>query len=69
MDIQRINNLLSFFKRIGSQNNWNVLPFPNCQITSIRNDLTIIANDISKEYTHFGNELFRLKDMLFVNYG
>ena len=42
MDTQRINNLLSFFKRIGSQNNWNVLPFPNCQITSIRNDLTII---------------------------
>lgn len=69
MDIQRINNLLSFFKRIGLQNNWNVLPFPNCQITSIRNDLTIIANDISKEYTHFSNELFRLKDMLFVNYG
>lgn len=69
MDTQRINNLLSFFKRIGSQNNWNVLPFPNCQITSIRNDLTIIANDISKEYTHFSNELFRLKDMLFVNYG
>ena len=43
MDIQRINNLLSIFKRIGLQNNWNVLPFPNYQITSIRNDLTIIA--------------------------
>lgn len=69
MDIQRINNLLSIFKKIGSQNNWCVLPFSNCQIISIKNDLIIIANDISKEYTHFSNELFRLKDMLFVNYG
>lgn len=66
MDINRIDNLLSTLKRIGSQYNWTVMPLSNCQITFIRNELTKISSDISKERPHFSSELFRLKDILFL---
>ncbi|ADU22990.1 TIGR02391 family protein [Ruminococcus albus] len=69
MDTQRITNLLSLLKRIGSQNNWNLIPIPVGQITSIKNDLSKISYDIAIEYPHFSSELFRLKDMLFIYNG
>ena len=54
---------------MGSANNWPMLQVPPCQIAAIMNDLTKISNDISREYPHFCDELFRLKDSLFLYNG
>lgn len=69
MDTQRIKNLLSILKRIGSQCNWNVMPVLASDITSFKNEISIISMDISDRYEHFGKELFRLKDILFFDNG
>ena len=69
MDTQRIKNLFSKLKQMGSPTNWNVIPVPICQITAIKNELSRISNDISREYPHFSEELFRLKDMMFLYNG
>lgn len=69
MNVQRIKNLLMVLSNMGSHYNWNVTPVLNSDITLIRNEISSISNDISKNYPHFSSELFRLKDMLFINYG
>ena len=66
MDTQKIKDLFYKLKQMGSANNWSMLQVPPCQITAIKNDLTKISNDISREYPHFCDELFRLKDSSFL---
>ena len=69
MDTQKIKDLFHKLKQMGTLSNWNVIQVPPCQITAIKNDLSKISNDISREYPHFCEELFRLKDNLFIYNG
>ena len=66
MDTQRIKNLFGKLKQMGSPSNWSVFPVPAVQITAIRNEISIVSTDISREYPHFSEELFKLKDMMFL---
>lgn len=69
MDTQKIENLLSWMIKTGQPSNWNAIPYSNHDIITVKNELSLISNDISRQYPHFSSELFRLKDILFVHYG
>ena len=49
--------------------NWTAIPHNQLEITTIKNDLIRISQIISAEYPYFSNELFMLKDHLFIGYG
>lgn len=62
MDTQLIKNTYYRFT------NFNIgMPFCGMHITTIKNDLIKISQDIESTESFFSNELFRLKDMLFNN--
>ena len=62
MDAQLIKNTYYRFT------NFNIgMPFCGMHITTIKNDLIKISQDIKSTESFFSNELFRLKDMLFNN--
>ena len=68
MDVNRISQVMDWLNAV-SQNNSTVVPTSGHDITAIKNGLIRISEDISKEYPFFSNELFALKDKLFVGYG
>lgn len=69
MDMNRISQVFGRLKSIGNQPNCTALPVHPNEITSIKNGLIRISEDISKEFPFLSSELFTLKDMLFVGYG
>lgn len=69
MDMNRVSQVFDWLKSIGSQPNCTALLVNPTDITNIKNDLIRISQDTSKEYPFFSNELFSLKDQLFIGYG
>lgn len=69
MDNSKITNLSEILQKMSSYPNWYLMVASNQDRIFIRNELSIISNDISTQYAHFSHELFRLKDMLFLNNG
>ena len=69
MDIQRIQAVLSWMDTLGKRSDWAIIPISRMEITRIRNMIIRISQDIASEYYYFSNELFRLKDILFLTSG
>lgn len=68
-DWQKIQNVYRGLTRMGNTPNWSVIPLTQIDITTIKNDLIRVSQIIANEYHYFSNELFKLKDCLFVEYG
>lgn len=69
MDMNRISQVFGWLKSIGNQPNCTALPVHPNDITSIKNGLIRISEDIRKEFPFLSSELFTLKDKLFLGYG
>ena len=68
-DWQKIKNIHQSLTRLSSVPNWTIVTFNQWDINNIKNDLIFTSRIIAKEYAYFSNELFLLKDYLFVGYG
>lgn len=69
MNIPMIQHLLNWMTNLDSQYNWPSLQISPNDITNVKNTLIHISQDIAREYPFFSNELFTLKDRLFIGYG
>jgi uncharacterized protein (TIGR02391 family) len=65
----RVSQVFDWLKSVGSRPNCTAIPVHPDDITAIKNELIRISVDISKEHPFFSNELFTLKDQLFIGYG
>ena len=68
-DWQMIQHTYRGLVRMSNMPNWTTICHNQMDITAIKNDLIRISQIIAKEYPYFSNELFLLKDHLFVGYG
>ena len=68
-DWQFLQNFYRSFTRLSSVQNWTAIPLNRPDINAIKNDLIRISQSIASEHPHFSNELFTLKDRLFIGYG
>ena len=68
-DWQFLQNFYRSFTRLSSVQNWTAIPLNRPDINAIKNDLIRISQSIASEHPHFSNELFALKDRLFIGYG
>lgn len=69
MNIPMIQHLLNWMTNLDSQDNWSSLRISPSDITNVKNTLIHISHDIAREYPFFSDELFALKDRLFIGYG
>lgn len=69
MNINRINAVQNWLINIVNSPNCLTLPISNIDRQNIQNELIGISQDISKEFSFFSQELFILKDNMFVGYG
>lgn len=69
MNIPMIQHLLNWMTNLDSQDNWSSLRISPSDITNVKNTLIHISQDIAREYPFFSDELFTLKDRLFIGYG
>ena len=69
VDINRVRTVYGWL--INIVNNPNCMTFPVAlpDIQSIKNGLIKISHDIEKESPYFSQELFEMKDRMFVGYG
>ncbi|MBR1703469.1 MAG: hypothetical protein IJ716_16235 [Lachnospiraceae bacterium] len=69
MNLERISKLYNKMVRFQSQPNcFNILLLPQ-DIVGIKSDLTDISQDILKIFPYYSQELVRLRDILFLQYG
>lgn len=68
-DWQKIQNVFRGLACMSNTQNWVAMPHDQMEITAVKNDLIRISQITSTEYPYFSNELFGLKDHLFINYG
>lgn len=68
MNIERIQTVGQWLINISSHPNWTAMFIDSQSIVNIRNGLTLISQDIEKEYPFFSSELFTKKDSLFIGY-
>ena len=68
-DWQKIQNVFRGLVRMSNVQNWVAAPHNQMEITVVKNDLIHISQIIATEYPYFSNELFGLKDHLFIDYG
>ena len=68
-DWQKIQNVFRGLVRMSNVQNWVAAPYNQMEITVVKNDLIHISQIIATEYSYFSNELFGLKDHLFIDYG
>lgn len=69
MDTQKIQSMINWMADIGNQQNWTQNQIHRMVITNTKNKIIRISEDIKNEYPYFSDELFRLKDMLFIGFG
>lgn len=69
MDSQNVQFVINWMVDLGRRPNWTLVQISNMTITNIKNTIIRISEDIKNEYPYFGDELFRLKDMLFIGFG
>lgn len=68
-DWQKIQNVFRGLARMSNAQNWVAMPHYSMEITAVKNDLIRISQITATEYPYFSNELFELKDYLFIDYG
>ncbi|MEZ3453116.1 MAG: TIGR02391 family protein [Oscillospiraceae bacterium] len=69
MDIQQIENMHNQLYNWGNRSDWAIAQICGNDIQMIKNELTLISQNIEKEYPFFSARLFYLKDCLFIEYG
>ncbi|MBP3204058.1 MAG: TIGR02391 family protein [Lachnospiraceae bacterium] len=69
MNLERISKLYNKMVRFQSQPNcFNIILLPQ-DIRGIKSDLTDISQDIFKNFPYYSQEMVRLRDILFFQYG
>lgn len=68
-DWQKIQNVYRGLLGMSTAQNWVAMPHDKTEITVVKNDLIRISQITATEYPYFSNQLFGLKDHLFINYG
>ncbi|MDE6592028.1 MAG: TIGR02391 family protein [Oscillospiraceae bacterium] len=69
MDIKQIENIYNRLYILGDRPDWAVAQICGNDIRMIKSGLTLIAQNIEKEYPNFSARIFHLKDGLFIEYG
>lgn len=69
MDIQQIENIYNKLNNLGARPYWAIAQICGNDIRMIKNGLTLISQNIEKEYPFFSTRIFNLKDGLFIEYG
>lgn len=69
MNIERINNVCNWLITIVNNGAYTTIPMDINNILNVKNELIKISHDIEKEYPFFSNEIFTIKDLLFVYNG
>lgn len=69
MDINRVRIVYGWIINIINNPNCITLPLASPDIQNIKNGLIKISHDIERESPYFSQELFEMKDRMFVGYG
>lgn len=69
VDINRVRMVYGWLINIANNPNCMTFPVALPDIQSIKNGLIKISHDIEKESPYFSQELFEMKDRMFVGYG
>lgn len=69
MDINRVKTVYGWLINIGNNPNSTILPFAPSDIQNVKNGLIKISYDIERDFPFFSQELFEMKDRIFVGYG
>lgn len=69
MDINRINIVYDWLCNIVNNPNTMMFPVAPQDIQNVKNGLIKISHDIEKDFPFYSQELFTIKDLLFINYG
>lgn len=68
-DWQKLQNVYYGLARMSTIPNWTAILHSPSEIATVQNHLIHISQIVATEYPYFSNELFRLKDYLFIGYG
>ena len=69
MDVQRIQGVYNWLIGYTQQYNWMNIPVTSIGIRNTKNELIRISQDVAKEEPYLSNEIFNLKDDLFIGIG
>ena len=69
MDINRVKTVYGWLINIANNPNNTMLPFASLDIQNVKNGLIKISHDIERDFPFFSQELFEMKDRIFVGYG
>ena len=69
MDINRVRTVYGWLINIANNPNYMTFPIAPSNIQNIKNGLIKISHDIERESPYFSQELFEMKDRMFVGYG
>ena len=69
MDINRVRTVYGWLINIANNPNYMTFPITPSNIQNIKNGLIKISHDIERESPYFSQELFEMKDRMFVGYG
>ena len=69
VDINRVRTVYGWIINISNTRNCLTFPITPSDIQNIKNGLIKISHDIEREAPYFSQELFEMKDRMFVGYG
>lgn len=69
LDINRVKTVYGWIINIVNNPNCMTLPLASPDVQNIKNGLIKISHDIERESPYFSQELFEMKDRMFVGYG
>ena len=69
VDINRVRTVYGWLINIANNPNCMTFPITPSDIQNIKNGLIKISHDIEREAPYFSQELFEMKDRMFVGYG
>ena len=69
MDINRVKTVYSWLINLANNPNCMTFPIAPSDIQNIKNGLIKISHDIERKFPYFSQELFEMKDYMFVGYG
>ena len=69
MDSNRVRTVYGWLINISNNPHYMTFPVASPDIQNIKNGLIKISHDIEREFPYFSQELFEMKDRMFVGYG
>lgn len=69
MDINRVKTVYGWLINLANNPNYMTLPVAPLDIQNVKNGLIKISHDIERDFPFFSQELFEMKDHIFVGYG